>query len=114
VNDERLLAAIHRGLRGRRPDLKLYIENDDIVGDDLREPFAELVAVHRQHQARGYEQTPETAKSRQLACSSTDGSTKADLLALALSGQGSSKTAMVELKGIEPLTSSMPWKRSAN
>ena len=43
-----------------------------------------------------------------------DRETKAGLLTAALLGDGLSKTVMVELRGIEPLASSMPWKRSTN
>jgi hypothetical protein len=40
-----------------------------------------------------------------------DSLSSADLLAAALSGdQSSHKAAMVELRGFEPLTPSMPWK----
>jgi hypothetical protein len=39
---------------------------------------------------------------------------KADLLETTILVGGSSKPAMVELRGIEPLTSSMPWMRSTN
>ena len=45
---------------------------------------------------------------------SLDGFTVADLLAAALSGQGSNKTAVVEHIGFEPMTSSMPLKRATN
>jgi site-specific DNA recombinase len=96
---------------------KLYIGNDTITGDELREPFTELVTVHRTHQPRSRRRHPSRAtasRSESNACYRTTTGTKADLLAAALAGDGLSKAATVELRGIEPLTSCMPCKRSAN
>ena len=45
---------------------------------------------------------------------SLDDFAEADLLAAALSGHGSNKGAVVELRGIEPLTSSMRTRRATN
>ncbi len=97
---------------------RLYIDHDSVTHDELREPFAELVSNHRHARPATRhipaDHAPKTAESRPKACSRDPFSNTTDLLTAALAGNGWSKAAMVELRGIEPLTSSMPWKRSAN
>ena len=98
---------------------KLYVEREAVTGDEFREPFAEFVAVHRQsstrdRHARTVVRGSEQEKDGQEARPSEGMRTKADLLVAALLGNGSSKTAMVELIGIEPTTSCMPCRRSTN
>jgi site-specific DNA recombinase len=96
---------------------KLYVDENGITDEQIREPIAEIVEASRlatpilreQHRRRG-----KANESKQPACSRSTNSTLANLLAMSLAGHGSSKDAMVELRGIEPLTSSMPWKRSTN
>lgn len=95
---------------------KIYIHDDTVTDDELREPFAELLALQR----LGADAAP-SEEDAGGPLPATRGvpryrpASKAALLHRALSeDHGSSKAAMVELRGIEPLTSSMPWKRSAN
>ncbi len=96
---------------------KLYVDNDTITDDELKEPFAELVATHQAGSRSGLwnpSSRAKTTSSRPEACYWNESGTKAALLTAALSGDGSGKAAMVELRGIEPLTFSMPWRRSTN
>ena len=94
---------------------KLYIDNDQISSDSPREPFAEIIATHRAHRdAKTPGQRVTKGQDQSRSTEMLRGETKADLLAAALVGNGSSKTAMVELWRIELQTSSMPWKRSTN
>ena len=106
---------------------KLYIEQDEVTDDLLHEPFESVVdldrAVRAEQEAAG---TPcsvqelagrlagETKKGRStVSCRRPFVSTGGQLLGLAVS-QGSSSRSLVELRRIELLTSSMPWKRSTN
>ncbi len=87
---------------------KLYIDQRDVTDDVLREPFQELLEAQARisggHLGVGKRRRGEDAQSQ----------TKADLLVAALSGGGSSKTAMVELMGLEPTTPCMPCKCSSS
>jgi len=112
---------------------RLYIHQGEIVGDQIHEAVAEVVEldralrVVRDHEAKTSETLlegidssikalserlrPETTRGRRaVACLRPLRGTRTLLLASALSGGGSSKDVMVELRGIEPLTSSMPWR----
>lgn len=91
---------------------RLYIDIDEVTDDQLRPPFIELVSQSCPT-ATASSQDGQSKKGPQ-----TDGprawGTRADLLATALNGGGSSRTAMVEVRGIEPLASSMRPRRSTN
>ena len=84
--------------------LKLYVDAYEVTDAKLASPFAELLGAQRQLGQVGYHRGNGTE-----AETSDD---RAILLVTALSGGGSSKKAMVDLRGLEPLTSSMPWRRS--
>jgi site-specific DNA recombinase len=87
---------------------KLFVDGEEIVGHELAEAVRDLI------QAERLIRTPATAgrATRGRNASSPiqedgaawSGLTGADLLDLALSGQGSSKTALVGDTGIEPVT----------
>ena len=112
----------------------LYVANDDVIGDDIKQPLRELLAAQR-----GW-----TAHSADLGSTAADASAQAELarhtgqhpemtarmgghLGSDLSGRlteailagieedgDSSKTLMVDLRGFEPLTSSMRTRRATN
>jgi site-specific DNA recombinase len=97
---------------------KIYIDDDTITEDQLHEPFAELVALQ-------HDTINQTAPTTQRGTANRSGlapvgcshprNSKAALLTRALQqDHGSSKAAMVELRGIEPLTSSLRTTRSTN
>ncbi len=87
---------------------KLYIDEGEVVSEVLTEPFRELVEAHRMTFGGGNE-TGDLPDAGEVASQ-----TKAGLLMATFSVGGSSKAAMVELRGFEPLTSCMPCKRSTN
>lgn len=82
---------------------KLYVEVDRVTDDVLAEPFLELVEAQRALKGHSAPQPDHEIRSGL--------NPKAALLVRAL-GTSSSKTAMVELRGLEPRASSMPWMRS--
>jgi len=116
---------------------KLYIQRGEVTADELRDHVKELVHLDRtlrcvnsvdsRHDCDQTERdnAPVAALARRLwpvdhradadpiCCRPLQG-TETLLLATALAGGSSSKGVMVELWGIEPQTSSMPWKRSTN
>ena len=69
--------------------------------------------------ARGKRTTAQAAEDSKSAAFLTEDGTATDretligLLRSTLEVKGWSKTVMVELQGLEPWTSSMPWKRSS-
>jgi site-specific DNA recombinase len=81
---------------------KLYIDDEDVTASVLAEPFAELVEAQDRVQALA--SSGEDAGSTPT---SNDPKSKADLLVSALSVGGWSKTAMVEVSGLEPPTSTL-------
>ena len=88
---------------------RLYLDTHDrtptTAQDSLSEPYASLVHTSRAlsgSEQRSAEPLDETTKHR------------SGLLATALSGGCASKAAMVELRGIEPLTYSMRTSRATN
>jgi site-specific DNA recombinase len=89
---------------------KLKLDGRQIMCDELAEPFDVLVSAGRTYARRAYHR----ARTPQAAFLAEDGllddMTLTDLLELALMGTGSSKSVMVELRGFEPLTPSMPWR----
>jgi site-specific DNA recombinase len=80
---------------------RLYVDDNAVTDHVLREPFAELHEAQARlpvgHDSVGKRPRAETAVDQ----------TKADLLVTALSSHGSSKTAMVEVMGLEPTTSTL-------
>lgn len=111
----------------------LYIANDDVIGDDIKQPLRELLAAQRgwmaftagmgrseantSAQAESTRRTgpkpKETAHTGGLLGSKLSGLTEAILTGIYDDGD-SSKTLMVDLRGFEPLTSSMRTRRATN
>lgn len=95
---------------------KLYVYDDAISADEPSDAFYGLISLQRP--VSDVSTTPEAAvreAHEPTAHRRHSPQREAALLRRALQeDHGSSKAAMVELRGIEPLTSSMPWKRSAN
>ncbi len=93
---------------------KLYVQDEIIAHDMLRSPFDELVTVHRHVTVPQPEtRTPSREGRASVQALASDHGSKANLLAMAL-GHGSDKAAMVELRGIEPLASTVRLSRSTN
>lgn len=107
--------------------LEALIEQDDVTDDLLHEPFDGVVeldrAVRNERTATGTlcpiqdiadHLARETKKGRStVSCRRPFVSTGGQLLALAVS-QCSSSRSLVEVRGIEPLASSMRPRRSTN
>jgi hypothetical protein len=97
---------------------KLLVDDGEVTGHDLTPGIHGLVTAQRELTVNRAGKTT-GSRQRQPTTSTQNGSplsqeeasiakrTDAELLGLALSGQGSSRAAMVELRGIEPLTFSM-------
>jgi site-specific DNA recombinase len=89
---------------------KLKLDGAAISSDELAEPFDVIVPAGRAYDGRTYQRKrpPVTVAFHEGVWA--DELTSTDLLVLALGGKGSSKPVMVELRGFEPLTPSMPWR----
>jgi site-specific DNA recombinase len=91
---------------------KLYLDADGVARHDLTDtarPFVEANRAYRQQATKAAAPARRNNKSSLAKEGAFDGQvTEAELLILALSGQGSRKPAMVELRGLEPLTPSLP------
>ena len=89
---------------------KLKLDGITVTADDLAEPFDAIVPAGRAYDGRSYQRKrpPVTVAFHEGVWA--DDLTSTDLLVLALGGKGSSKPVMVELRGFEPLTPSMPWR----
>ena len=89
----------YRRLLNQAIFVKLYVDDNEVTDGVMREPFAELHAAQASvavdGRPIGKRRRPEAAIDQ----------TEADLLVAALSGGGSSKTAMVGEGGFEPPTS---------
>jgi site-specific DNA recombinase len=97
---------------------KLFMDGDEITGHELGEAVRDVVAAQhitftwdktRAEALRAATKTPNASRPvvpEDEAAWSEQSS--ADLLALSLAGQGSSRTALVELRGLEPLTPTLP------
>jgi site-specific DNA recombinase len=85
----------------------IYIEDEKITGGDLREPFAELHAIQRQW-TTPTNPRPMNDKAIQNAVDPCSPSGVAVLLRGLHPGTCSSKTPRVELRGLEPLTLTLP------
>ncbi len=112
--------------------VKLYVNEHTVTGHELREPLAELHAAQRAHQLAGSpgvrdDEIRESAQralllhapQRTKATQSTLGGLGASVTVEGIiAGMDlvpcSSKPSMVELRGIEPRTSSMRTKRATN
>lgn len=85
---------------------RLYIdanpEGPYIATEELNEPFETVLYARRES---GFSEALERQEGARLTADTPDGATRADLLATALGAQCSSKTALVDLNGIEPVTS---------
>ena len=86
---------------------KLYIDDGEVSGAVMREPFGTLKAVETAY-------ADDLNLGRRRRPNSDAKAPTSDLLVAALADKGSSKTLMVELTGFEPVTSCMPCKRSTN
>jgi site-specific DNA recombinase len=80
---------------------RLYVDDNEVTDHVLREPFAEL------HEAQERLTVGNGSVGRRPRTERSVDQAKADLLVTALSSQGSSKTAMVEVSGLEPPTSTL-------
>jgi hypothetical protein len=83
-----------------------------VAGDELNEPFAATVYARREWSLAASVETVERQRGVLIENAAPELPTSADLLLTALEGQCSSKTAMVELRGFEPLTPSYRQSRS--
>ncbi len=94
---------------------RLYIYEDHVVDDVPRDIFNDLISLQRSSQTGPSRPRRTQGGRQQPAARRHQPRREAALLQRAMAeDHGSRKTLMVELRGIEPLTSSMPWKRSAN
>jgi hypothetical protein len=91
---------------------KIKIDGKTVAADELAAPFDAIAAAGRAYAHPTYQRKRPPAAVSEVAFHEdvlADAMTDADLLELALLGvSGSSKPAMVELSGLEPLTSCMP------
>ncbi len=94
---------------------KLYLDTNGVAGHELADiarPFVEANRACRQRQEVPRAAATSTRRNNKSSLAEEGAFdvqiTEADLLILAVSGQGSRKPAMVELRGLEPLTPSLP------
>ncbi len=85
---------------------RFYVDNEGVTGEELQAPFDELQQARHAYAAT--QKSPRDAEA--------PAKPETDLLFLrdVFLAAGSSKTVLVELRGIEPLTSSMRTKRATN
>jgi site-specific DNA recombinase len=89
---------------------RLYVDGPEVTEERLAEPFDEIL-YFRRLRWRGHDRRrPGERANGAQTDAARDMSTSAGLLASALAGRGSNETAMVELRGFEPLTPCMPCK----
>ena len=94
---------------------KLYLDADEVTDDLLAEPFNDFLYPQPEPAADGAHPRPQDTNDNGATWDAAGGiSPGAALLERIARGEGSSKATMVELRGFEPLTSSMPWKRATN
>lgn len=95
---------------------RIYIYNDEVTGHELQEPLANLFALEAGHAALHATQSPEAAQdaaARAMArhvpkCNrATPKGSPVAHLAQIFQGQGSNTVYLVELRGIEPRSSSV-------
>ncbi len=87
---------------------RLYVDGDGINEERLTSPYDEILYLRRRPSGPASRPPRRARGSRRAVARATD--TPAGLLEAAFAGGGSSETAMVELRGFEPLTPSMPWR----
>jgi site-specific DNA recombinase len=90
----------------------LFVCDETITQADLAEPFAQLRALY--NAIRGISSISDPAPTAAVSASATPENAKAPVLWEEREpfDVGSISDVMVELVGLEPTTSSMPWKRS--
>lgn len=98
---------------------KLYIHRDTITDDQITPHLAGLIELTRTTHPEdpnqpATHQTRTTRGRRQILCHRPLVTPDAQLLAAALASEGSSSSHVVEVRGIEPLASSMRPRRSTN
>jgi site-specific DNA recombinase len=95
---------------------RLYLDTDQVIDDRLSKPFNDFVYPRSLNRRRAiHSRVPKIANQNGAQWDAAGGiSTGAALLDRVVHDKGLSKAAMVELRGLEPLTSSMPWKRATN
>jgi site-specific DNA recombinase len=92
---------------------KLYVDGEDVTRDELGEAVRDVLEAQRQgwrgpgHPPSQAAEAPDASSPAGEGGAAWSDLTGADLLGLSLAGQGSSRTALVELRGFEPLTPSM-------
>lgn len=77
------------------------LDDNEVTDAELQEPFAELL------EAQNRIKSGDTAVGIRRRGAGLRNESNADLLVLALTGQGSSKATMVEVMGLEPTTSTL-------
>jgi site-specific DNA recombinase len=95
---------------------KLYLDADDVINDQLAAPFNDFLYPRSLNRRRViHTRVHKTGTKNSATWDAAGGiSAGAALLQRIARGEGLSKAAMVELRGLEPLTSSMPWKRATS
>jgi site-specific DNA recombinase len=89
----------------------LFIERDLPTEEQLAEPFDELLFMRRRSTiARAYKRSRPKQRGGSLVGAASVASTSTGLLESALCGRGSSKNPLVELRGLEPLTPTLPGR----
>ncbi|GAB3473743.1 hypothetical protein GCM10027521_00870 [Amycolatopsis cihanbeyliensis] len=91
----------------------IYIEDEDVTDHNLQEPFGQLHAIQQaqlptQHPAPTAPEPRDSKKATRQAGGPPSPSGVTVLLQGIQSGTCSSSTSMVELRGLEPLTPSLP------
>jgi site-specific DNA recombinase len=90
---------------------RLYLDTDVVVDDRLAEPFNDFLhprSFNRRRVVHTRVHKPGTKNGARWDAAGGI-STGAALLDRIAHGEGLNKTFMVELRGLEPLSSSMPW-----
>jgi hypothetical protein len=90
---------------------KLYLDTDEVTDDRLSEPFNDFLYPRSLLRQRAIHTRPRRIGTKSGATwgDAERMSAGAALLDRIARGEGSSQATMVELRGLEPLTSSMPW-----
>lgn len=103
---------------------RLYVHEEEIVGHELNEPFATLRTIHDQYRRAGTSARPPNPVPATPSAQETNEAVPIGngLCLVLLQGFNpgmdtaavSNKPKRVEVRGFEPLASSMPWKRATN
>jgi site-specific DNA recombinase len=107
-----------RAILNRAFFVRLHVEGEKVVRHELKEPFDVLEAVYQRRQAGTRREEARVGDSQTHNATSPalreedrtryEDLTLTDLLDLAFRASVSSKTIMVELRGLEPLTPTLP------